>query len=250
MEGKVVLSARMQAVADMVTPGNRVADVGCDHGYISIYLVQQGRTDHVIAMDVNKGPLRRAREHVEKAELLAYITLRLSDGLLEFQAGEADSLICAGMGGRLIQQILLREPDKTDSFKELILQPQSELKEFRFFLMDRGYRIVEEEMIWEEGKFYPVIKAVKGKEKESLSQEEARFGPILLKRKHPILKEYLIMQWQSLHKLEKDLSSKDGVASEDDSSRLAKRRMELQMELNHVKKAAECMGMESQLLES
>lgn len=244
MKGKVVLSARMQAVADMVSPGNRVADVGCDHGYVSIYLVQQRRTEHVIAMDVNKGPLQRAREHVEEAGLLAYITLRLSDGLLEFQTGEADSLICAGMGGRLIQRILLQEPEKTASFKELILQPQSELKDFRLFLTDLGYCIVSEDMIQEEGKFYPVIKAVKGREKEKLSQEEARFGPVLLKKKHSILKEYLVMQWQSLHKLEKELSSIDDIASVDDSSRLTKRRKELQIELDYVKKAAECMGME------
>lgn len=238
MEGKVVLSARMQAVADMVTPGNRVADVGCDHGYVSIYLVQQGRSGHVIAMDVNKGPLERAKEHVEEAELLAYITLRLSDGLMELQAGEADTLICAGIGGRLMQRILLQEPDKTASFKELILQPQSELKEFRFFITDMGYSIVSEDMIWEEGKFYQVIKVVKGKEKEVLSQEEARFGPALLATRHPVLQEYLTVQWQKLRRLEEGLTSAGG------GSRIARRRIELQTELEHVKKAAGSMGIQ------
>lgn len=238
MGEKVALSARMQAVADMVTPGNRVVDVGCDHGYVSIYLVQQGRTAKVIAMDVNKGPLQRAKEHVEEAGLLAYITLRLSDGLLEFQAGEADTFLCAGMGGRLMQRILLQEPEKTFSFRELILQPQSEVKDFRFFLEDMGYSIISEDMILEDGKFYPVIKAVRGKGREALSQEEARFGPVLLKKKHPVLKDYLVMQWQTLRRLERELPPAD------EGSRLAQRRMELQMELDHVKKAAGCMGME------
>lgn len=268
MEGKVVLSARMQAVADMVTPGNRVADVGCDHGYIPIYLVQQGRSGQVIAMDVNKGPLKRAEEHVGEAGLLAYITLRLSDGLLEFRQGEADTLICAGMGGRLIQRILLQEPDKTASFKELILQPQSEIKEFRYFITDMGYSIVSEDMIWEEGKFYPVIKAVKGKEKEVLSQEEARFGPVLLATRHPVLKKYLAVQWQKLCRLEEKLlmalplalplalsweeskavplEESRAAAPKAGSSRLEKRRMELQTELEHIKKAAKSMGVELQ----
>ena len=96
MGGKVALSRRMQAVADMVTTGNRVVDVGCDHGYVSIYLVQQKRTTHALAMDINNGPLLRAREHVEEAGLEGYITLRLSDGLGAFRKGEADTLICAG----------------------------------------------------------------------------------------------------------------------------------------------------------
>lgn len=235
MAVRVALSARMQAVADMVTSGNRVADVGCDHGYVSIYLVQQGRSEHVIAMDINKGPLERAGRHVKEAGLLSYISLRLSDGLANLKAGEADTLICAGMGGRLMWRILSREPKKTASFQELVLQPQSEIAEFRFFLTDAGYQIVSEDMIREEGKFYPVIRAVKGGGGK-LSGEEARFGPVLLETKHPILKKYLEEQWGKLCGLEKELA----LAGE--GKRLEQRRTEIQNEKNYVKKAAERMG--------
>ncbi|MCM1125343.1 MAG: class I SAM-dependent methyltransferase [Lachnospiraceae bacterium] len=236
MGGKIVLSKRMQAVADLVTPGSRVADVGCDHGYIPIYLIQQQRAEHVLAMDVNEGPLIRAREHVEEAGLLPYITLRLSDGLRGFSRGEADTLICAGMGGRLMQKILEREPDKTHSLRELILQPQSEIPQMRRFLADKGYLIIAEDMILEEGKFYPMMKAVRTGNAETLSETEKRFGPVLLKQKHPVLKQYLFMEWQKGVKLEKELASRK------QSRRISERLAELQREMVFLKEAAQEIG--------
>lgn len=231
MGGKVVLSRRMQAVADMVTEGNRVVDVGCDHGYISVYLVQQKRTGHVLAMDINSGPLLRAREHVVEAELCSYITLRLSDGLTAFKAGEADTLICAGMGGKLMQKILEREPDKTESLKELILQPQSEIASFRHFITNTGYLITDEDMILEEGKFYPVIRAVIGREAGQLSEVEARFGPVLLKKRHPVLRKYLAIEWEKAGKLEKELMAAP------EGERISRRLAQIRQEMDYVRQA-------------
>lgn len=238
MGGKVSLTHRMQAVADMVTPGSRVADVGCDHGYVSIYLIQQKRAEHVLAMDINEGPLLRAAQHVEEALLRSYITLRLSDGLCGFVKGEADTLICAGMGGRLMQRILEREPDKTESLRELILQPQSEIALFRHFLTDKGYSIVAEDMILEEGKFYPVMKAVRTGKAGTLSETEERFGPVLLMCRHPVLKQYLAFEWEKGIKLEKELMSLK------ESSRILERLADVRREMEFVKQAAEITGME------
>lgn len=234
----VSLSRRMQAVADMVTPGSRVADVGCDHGYVSIYLVQHQKAEHVLAMDIHEGPLLRAARHVEEAKLQSYITLRLSDGLCKFAVGEADTLICAGMGGRLIQRILENEPDKTDSIKELILQPQSEVSLFRRFLSDKGYSITEENMVLEEGKFYPVMKAVRTGEGRIFSEAEVRFGPILLRQRHPVLKQYLAFEWAKERQLEKELTAKE------ESGRILKRLADVRREMNFVKQAAKEAGVE------
>lgn len=236
MSGRTILSARMQAVADMVTPGNRVADVGCDHGYVSIYLVQSGKAQSALAMDIHEGPFLRAREHVEEAGLLPYIELRRSDGLLSFEKGEADTLICAGMGGRLMQKILEREMDKTLSFKELILQPQSEIADFRRFIGKMGYSIIEEDMILEDGKFYSAMKAVRTGDNMTLSETEARFGPILLKRKHPVLKQYLEAQWESSLKLKKELQTAGG------GPRLKQRLSELQKEMDYIVKGMVSYG--------
>lgn len=212
MRNKIVLSRRLAAVADYVTKGNRVCDVGCDHGFVSIYLVQQGISPGILAMDVRKGPLMQAYNHIEEYGLTQYIETRLSDGLDAYLTGEADTLICAGMGGRLMMRILEADPEKTASFQEMILQPQSEIKEFRRFLREQGYLIVNENMIEEDGKFYPMMRVVAKKDLKTIplrksfmlennlhDPEEAAdwqdledlYGPLLLHERHPILKRYL-----------------------------------------------------------
>lgn len=201
MNGKVTLSKRLEAVAGMVTAGNRVCDVGCDHGFVPIYLIKQGVSPGVLAMDVKEGPLKRAREHIQAYRLEKYIETRLSDGLSSYKSGEADSLICAGMGGKLMMKILEADRMKTDSFRELILQPQSELEQFRRFLRTQGYFIIAENMIEEDVKFYPIMKTVKKTDKTMTYGEsfeaswkqrmEDRYGPILLQEKHPVLYRYL-----------------------------------------------------------
>lgn len=194
-----MLSKRLQTVADMVTSGNRVCDVGCDHGYVSIYLVKQGISPGVLAMDVRKGPLNAAREHVVKQGLSDKIETRLSDGLHNYNIGEARSLICAGMGGRLMRQILEEEKDKTDSFQELILQPQSEIEEFRRFLRENAYLIQDEEILEEDGKFYQVMRAVPaGRQAESPEDElcklKDRYGPVNLHKKTGVFLSYLLRE--------------------------------------------------------
>ena len=156
------LSARLQALADLVTQGMAVADVGCDHGFLDIYLVQSGKSPSALAMDVRTGPLAAAAEHIREYGLEDRIATRLSDGLEKYLIGEAGTLVCAGMGGPLMQRILTAYPEKTDSFEEMILQPQSEIREFRVFLRENGYRIIAEKILIEDGKYYFPMKVVRG----------------------------------------------------------------------------------------
>lgn len=202
----VTLSERMRAVAEMVTVGNRVCDVGCDHGFVSIYLVEQGISPGALAMDVRTGPLSAAREHVAERGLERKIETRLSNGLHNYNIGEAETLICAGMGGSLMRQILSDQPDKTRSFVEMVLQPQSELEQFRAWLREAGYRIAGENMIEEEGKFYPMMRVVHRDDADmdggcmplsgetvecELCKLQDRYGPVLLARKDKVLTAYL-----------------------------------------------------------
>lgn len=186
-----MLSERLKTVAGMVTVGNRVCDVGCDHGFVPIYLVQQGKSPRVLAMDLREGPLRAAREHVAAYSLGERIETRLSDGLHNYNIGEADTLICAGMGGALMQRILAQEKEKAASFQELILQPQSEIEQFRKFLRENGYRILDEEILLEEGKFYQVIRAVPGMEERELCKLDDRYGPVLIQKRTPVFLSFL-----------------------------------------------------------
>ena len=100
------LSKRLYAVAGLVTEGASVADIGTDHGYVPIYLVKNKIASKVIAMDINKGPLERARMHIIGHGLKGQIETRLSDGLKMVNPGEVDAMIAAGMGGALVIKIL------------------------------------------------------------------------------------------------------------------------------------------------
>ena len=160
----IKISKRLETVASLVSSGNRLADVGTDHAYIPIWLAEQGRIPSAIAMDINEGPLQRARQNVEKYGYEGQIVLRLSDGLDELGPGEADTILIAGMGGPLMMRILSRGRETSRMARELILQPQSELTRFRHFLHENGYRIQQEKIVLDEGKYYTVIKAALGQE--------------------------------------------------------------------------------------
>ena len=129
------LSRRLQAVAAMVTAGYTLADIGTDHAYIPIYLVEHQIVPRAVAMDINEGPLDRARAHVEKHGLTGQIALRLSDGMKELRPGEAQSAVIAGMGGALMIRILQDSKETVESLRECILQPQSEIAKVRAFLL-------------------------------------------------------------------------------------------------------------------
>jgi len=210
---KIVLSNRLQSVADMVTRGNRVCDVGCDHGYVSIYLVKSNISPKAIAMDIRKGPLSQADKNVGLYGVRNLVELRLSDGLEKLEKGEADSLIIAGMGGPLMQEILLRKIEIAKELKEIILQPQSEIPEFRHFLSEQSFEIIDEDMVLEDGKFYPMMK-VKYSEKQKpencgngIFSVEETYGPILLEKRHPVLKEYLAREYSKLIEIKSKLEA-------------------------------------------
>lgn len=194
---QVQLSNRLLAAAGMVTKGNIVADIGCDHAYTSIYLCQADIAPRVIAMDVNKGPLVGAKAHVEEAGLGAQIDIRLSDGLQKLLPGEADTVLLCGMGGLLMIKILSDYPAATASLKELILQPQSEVGEVRRFLHKQGYEITKEHMLKEDGKFYVMMRAVKSTKPQAYETEcEYLYGKLLLEEKNEVLSEYLDREYR------------------------------------------------------
>ena len=219
------LSKRLQAVANLVTPGKRLADIGTDHGYVPIWLYEQGRIPSALAMDLREGPLQRAKEHIRMHGLDEKIKTRLSDGLEKLLPGEADSIVIAGMGGMLVVKILTQGQAVLDSVQELILQPQSDLDAVREYLHRTGFVIVQEEMVFEEGKYYPMMKAVRG---ENTDDRKIWFlyGRLLLENRHPVLESYLQKEYDSCCKLLEKLSK---TATE-----VASRRCEELLEKKHL----------------
>ncbi len=155
----IQLSKRLQSVADLVENCETMADVGTDHGYIPVYLVFNQKVNKAIAMDVNPGPLKRAKEHIFQYGFQKSIETRLSDGCFALEPGEADVIVIAGMGGALMQRIMEEGEAVAQTAQRLVLQPQSEIGSFRRFLFAHGYGIVAEDMVLEDGKYYPIIAA-------------------------------------------------------------------------------------------
>lgn len=198
------LSKRLQKVADLVTEGASVADIGTDHAYIPIYLIKNHKVDWAIAMDVNKGPLERAKEHIQAEGLENKIDTRLSDGMEALKPYEVEEIITAGMGGALVIKILTDYPQVTESLKCGILQPQSEIHKVRRFLNKQGYRILAEDFVEEDGKYYPMMKVdFRTQAPETYTRCQYFYGKRLLEEKHPVLLRYL----------DRDKKIKEGILS-------------------------------------
>lgn len=158
----MLLSDRMRAVTELVQPCKSIADIGCDHGYVAMELVRSKICRHVIAMDINSGPLDRARQNIAEYDMQEYIETRLSDGVSALQEGEVEGIVCAGMGGRLVISILEQGKERVGAMRQVVLQPQSELAEVRKYLRKKGFLIDREDIIYEDGKYYPMMRALPG----------------------------------------------------------------------------------------
>ncbi|WP_207727374.1 tRNA (adenine(22)-N(1))-methyltransferase [Clostridium vitabionis] len=190
-DGKIELSARLRMIASFVPEGAVVADIGTDHGFLPIRLLQDGAAARALALDVREGPLAAAREHILLAGLSDQIETRLSDGFAALHPGEADTAVIAGMGGALIVRILTEGEETARSMRHLILSPQSEIDEVRRYLDGAGYEIAREKMLTDMGKYYLVMDVVPGKASAPLDETEIRFGRELIRGKDPVFLEYL-----------------------------------------------------------
>ena len=224
------LSDRLQNVVKFVTPGLRVADIGCDHGYLSIYLMEHKLASHVIAMDINQGPLARAQENIQNAGLSTYIETRLSDGLEKLAPNEADCLVMAGMGGRLMIDILSKHLEVCETAREIILQPQSEIAKVRHFIEDSHYLIISEAMVHEEEKYYPMMKIIQG-EMHLKNPVYYKYGKILLREENPVLHQFLLQEKKYYVNLYKDL------ACQDPTEKIRQRIAEVEEELKLAEEA-------------
>lgn len=176
------ISNRLKLVASFVPFGARLLDVGSDHAYLPIYLVQKGQINAAIAGEIVEGPYRSALSHVRENQLSHIIDVRLANGLEAFSINDKiDVITIAGMGGRLIADILESGKVKLAAVNRLILQPNNREDDVRRWLMENHFRLVNESILLENDKYYEVLVAEKGS--QSLSDLEVRFGAHLLKEK-------------------------------------------------------------------
>ena len=236
------LSKRLKALANMVTDGNRLADIGTDHGYIPIYLCQTGKIPSALAMDIGKGPLQQAQTHIAEHGLSEQIKTRLSDGMAALQFGEADTILIAGMGGGLVMKILSEGAEKLTGKEELILQPQSEIALVREFLRVRNFQILNEDMILEDGKYYPMMRAELIHDFEDRSGQckdhpwktfQYFYGDVEKQRSPEVLRNFLI------HEQEKSSTIMERL--HENGREVSDRMKELQEQMNLIRETLEAL---------
>ncbi len=226
----------------MVSPQSfAIADIGCDHAYVSIALRQRDMVHKVIAMDVRKGPLAIAKNNVMQYGLEDTITLRLSDGLEQLQPDEVDAIIIAGMGGLLMLRILeegrlvWKETKKQPAF---ILQPQSDIDQVRHYLYKNDYSIDRECMLIDEGKYYTVISAKPGKKENICMPPEGwLYGMYNLEHRDAVLRDFLEKEWSTLQQIQKNLKEVVEKAAQNeqevpDKTKLRMKEVEEQLRMN------------------
>lgn len=241
------LSKRLETIVDMAfcwvslwereeKKGVCVADVGTDHGLVPIRLIERGMAGTVLATDVRKGPLLRAREHVAKQGLQERIELRLGDGLKPLKPGEAQLVIMTGMGGELMSRILQEAPLIQETVRCWIFSPQSELAYFRHGLEKLGLAICDEVMLKEDGKFYTIMTAEPG-EMHYPEEYQYRYGERLIQKRSLVLKEYLRQEIYKLQEIREQIQKTARVENSGTKERL----QEVEGELEQAKRVKELL---------
>lgn len=184
------LSNRLLEITKFVARDSTVADIGTDHGYIPIYLVENNISKKVIASDISPASLDKTIDYVNQLGLNNRIITRLGDGLDVIKANEVDTVIMAGMGGVLISEILEKNKDLCNTIERFIFQPMVASKELRKYLVDNGYMIIDESLAKEGRRFYEIIVVKKG---QSTIEKDIYYeiGEKLIEKNHPLLREFL-----------------------------------------------------------
>lgn len=198
----IKLDPRLLTAAEMVRPGATVADIGTDHAYIPVYLLTQGKARFVIASDINKGPLERARHSAEKYGVKENIRFALSDGLagVEPEADGVTDIVICGMGGELIARIIDEsEYPKRDGVR-LILQPMSSAYELREYLADAGFNILDERLSRAAGKIYTCMLVEYDGEKRRFSEIELLLGKANIRKREKLFDDFAMRHKVQLEK--------------------------------------------------
>ena len=205
------LTDRLLKIASLVSEGKRVADIGTDHGYIPVYLLNKGTVPFAILADVNKGPLENARKEVRHNNLSDKTDLRLGSGIEVLNKGEVDEVIIAGMGGILISELLEAKKEVSHSVDKLILQPMQAQEELRKYLLNNGYEILDEVLVQEDFRVYEIIVA-KYTGKNTVVEDDIYYevGTKLIENNDLLLKEFIDKKIYKYNSVIEKLEGKSG----------------------------------------
>ena len=209
----IKLSNRLQAIANFVPEGSKVADVGTDHGFIPCWLAENKKVEKAYACDINELPLSLAKKNIDENGLEDMVESRLGNGLAVIEPGEADVVVIAGMGGSLMIDILDAAPRVVDHLKRIILQPNINAEAVRIWAEKNRWMIVDEDLVRENDRFSIIIVLEQGRSMNPMSAVELYLGPVLLKKQHPLLGLYISEEWDKAQRVLEQLSHSDSEES-------------------------------------
>ncbi|UZN41386.1 class I SAM-dependent methyltransferase [Lactobacillus sp. IBH004] len=220
------MNLRLRTLAQMVDQGARVADIGTDHAYLPIQLVKDGKVDYAIASDVAAGPLENAEKDIIAAGLKNKIETRLGSGLETISAKDRiDTVVIAGMGGKLMTNILNEAWSRNFHFATLILEPNVGEPGVREWLSAHKYQIINEKIITEAGHIYELIKAQELENTISLTDRQTFFGPEILKEKNQVFYQ----KWRDQLAYHQRLLTNLNKAQEKDGAHIKQIEYEIKM---------------------
>jgi tRNA (adenine22-N1)-methyltransferase len=218
----VELGARLQAIANQIGPYQSLADIGTDHAFLPVWLIQNGKIMAAVAGDIQTGPLEAAKRTVREAAIGNKVEVRLGDGLRVVSPGEVEVAVVAGMGGSTIRQILQSSPEVVRVLRRIVCQPMTGAAGLREWLLTNGWIIVAEDLVREDDRLYEIIVAEPGSA-ETMDALLLEIGPQLWRNRHPLLSEHLIrLQRQYLYRATAMGKSRSDKVSRDRQEILSK----------------------------
>lgn len=222
---------RLAAVAALVPHGARVADVGTDHAYLAIALMEERDAAHVIATDKNEGPCAAARRTLSAAGLSGRVPVRCGDGLVPLSPGEVDTVCIAGMGGGLIASILAAGPDVLQKLSRLVLQPMNDAPTLRRWFYENGWHIAEERLATADGRLYEIIAAEPGTE-ELPESWLLTIGPVLWREKPALFARHIEAQVERLRRILCGMEKSEAARESDAYIKIAEELREIERHWN------------------
>lgn len=195
----MLLSKRLRRVADLIPPCSRLADIGSDHALLPLFLIKEGRIKQAIIGELGDGPYNRAQRAVQEVGLNNLIDVRQGDGLQVLSYGEVETVVLSGLGGDLIADILSFDYAKSVSFANYIFQPMSRIQSVRKFLAEKGWLILKEEVLEENGRYYIIIQSKPGTVPYTVKEIELEIGSEILKA-DTVLKIKYLKYWHQKYK--------------------------------------------------
>lgn len=194
------IGSRLETIGRLVTAGSVVADIGTDHAYLPVWLIEQGCIQKAIAGDIAQGPCQAARSTIAQHGLQQQVEVRMGSGLSVVQPGEASCITIAGMGASTMIAILEADMSVAEAAEALILQPMAGAASLRKWLCTHGWELVDEELVDDAPHFYEIMAARRGVSR-AYSEAEYAVGPVLLAKQHALLTKQLERQLSTTRQL-------------------------------------------------